>query len=176
MKKVFEYIKVKLASPRKYIDFLRNKGVSIGSDCYLYKSANFGSEPYLITIGNPVRINAGVQLITQDGGYWVLRDRSSGLGNEFANMDYLARITIGNNVHVGTNAIIMPGVEIGDNCVIACGAVVTKDVASNSVVGGIPAKYIESIDEYAAKARLKGIPTKGMTSKEKEIYFLKKKK
>ena len=70
----------------------------------------------------------------------------------------------------------MPGVKIGDNCVIACGAVVTKDVASNSIVGGIPAKYIESIDEYAAKARLKGIPTKGMTAKEKEIYFLKKKK
>lgn len=140
MKKIFEYIKVKLASPRKYIDFLRNKGVSIGSNCYIYKSANFGSEPYLITIGNHVRINAGVQLITHDGGYWVLRDKSSGFGNEFVNMDYLARITIGNNVHVGTNAIIMPGVKIGDNCVIACGAVVTKDVASNSIVGGIPAK------------------------------------
>lgn len=45
-------------------------------------------------------------------------------------------IKIGNNVHVGTNAIIMPGVCIGDNCVVACGAVVTKDVKPNSIVGG----------------------------------------
>ena len=166
-------------SSETYIDYLRRIGVKIGEDCTIYvpsKTLIDEQYPWMITIGNHVRINAGVQLITHDGGYWVLRDKSSGFGNEFVNMDYLARITIGNNVHVGTNAIIMPGVKIGDNCVIACGAVVTKDVASNSIVGGIPAKYIESIDEYAAKARLKGIPTKGMTAKEKEIYFLKKKK
>lgn len=101
----------------------------------------------------------------------MLRDEQSGFGSEFADMDHLARIKIGNNVHIGTNAIIMPGVTIGDNCVIACGAVVTKDVPSNSIVGGVPAKYIESISEYADKARVKGIPTKGMTSDEKRVIF-----
>ena len=66
----------------------------------------------------------------------MLRDRNSGFDDEFVNADYLNRINIGNNVHVGTNAIIMPGVTIGDNVVVACGAVVTKNVKSNSIVGG----------------------------------------
>ena len=158
----------------KYPNFLRKKGVNIGEDCEIYKSANFGSEPYLITLGNHVRINAGVQLITHDGGYWILRNAYAGVGTEFSNIDYLAEIKIGNNVHVGTNAIIMPGVCIGDNCVVACGAVVTKDVKPNSIVGGVPARYIESLDEYADKARRKGVPTKNMTSEEKKKYILDK--
>ena len=172
MNRIYEYFKKRLLSMSKYPAFLREKGVTIGNGCEIYKTANFGSEPYLITIGDHVRINAGVQLITHDGGYWVLRDEQSGFGSESADMDHLARIKIGNNVHIGTNAIIMPGVTIGDNCVIACGAVVTKDVPSNSIVGGVPAKYIESISEYADKARVKGIPTKGMTPDEKKSYFL----
>lgn len=157
---------------RKYPAYLKSKGVSIGKDCEIYKSANFGSEPYLITLGDHVRINSGVQLITHDGGYWVLRDKQSGFGEEFVNTDYLNRIKIGNNVHIGTNAIIMPGVTIGNNVVIACGAVVTKDVKDNSIVGGVPARYIESISEYAEKARVKGVPTKNMTAQEKKKYIL----
>lgn len=176
MIKILDQLKFKLLPAKEYPKFLRNKGAVIGDNCEIYKKANFGSEPYLITVGNHVRINAGVQLITHDGGYWVLRDEHSGFGSEFANMDHLARITIGDNVHIGTNAIIMPGVTIGDNCVIACGAVVTKDVPSNSIVGGVPAKYIESISEYAEKARVKGIPTKRMTPEEKKNYLLNKSK
>lgn len=155
MKNVFEYLKKKLVPMSKYPDYLRKKGVNIGENCEIYKSANFGSEPYLITLGNHVRINAGVQLITHDGGYWVLRNECSRFGSEFCNIDYLDEIRIGNNVHVGTNAIIMPGVCIGDNCVIACGAVVTKNVKANSIVGGVPAHYIESLNEYVEKARKK---------------------
>ena len=135
---------------------------------------SFGSEPYLITLGNYVRINAGVQLITHDGGYWIFRNAYAGLGTEFSNIDYLDGIKIGNNVHVGTNAIIMPGVCIGDNCVVACGAVVTKDVKPNSIVGGVPAHYIESLDDYVNKARKKGVPTKNMTPEEKKKYILEK--
>ena len=136
MSSVLEYLKEKLMPMSKYPDYLRKKGVKIGEKCEIYKSANFGSEPYLITLGNHVRINAGVQLVTHDGGYWVLRDKNSGMGDEFSNIDYLDEIKIGNNVHIGTNAIIMPGVCIGDNSVVACGAVVTKDVDANSIVGG----------------------------------------
>ena len=174
MRNILESINKKLIPMNKYPNFLRKKGVNIGEDCEIYKSANFGSEPYLITLGNHVRINAGVQLITHDGGYWILRNAYAGVGTEFSNIDYLAEIKIGNNVHVGTNAIIMPGVSIGDNCVVACGAVVTKDVKPNSIVGGVPARYIESLDEYADKARRKGVPTKNMTSEEKKKYILDK--
>lgn len=151
----------------KYPEYLRKQGVTIGKDCEIYKSAKFGSEPYLIEIGNHVRINSCVELVTHDGGYWVLRDKNAGFGYEFKKADYHAKIMIGNNVHVGTNAIIMPGVTIGNNSVVACGAVVTHDVPSNSIVGGVPAKVIETLEEYAGKARKKAISTKGMLQKEK---------
>jgi len=51
-------------------------------------------------------------------------------------------VTIGNDVWIGLNAIIMSGVTVGDGAVIAAGAVVTKDVASYEIVGGVPAKHI----------------------------------
>ncbi len=56
-------------------------------------------------------------------------------------------VVIGNNVWIGAGAAIMPGVHVGDNAVIAGGAVVTKDVPANSIVGGNPAKVIRMMDE-----------------------------
>lgn len=131
-----DYIIVHARSRSKYPDYLRKKGAKIGEGCEIYKSADFGSEPYLITIGSHVRINEGVRLVTHDGGYWVLRDKRAGYGEEFFDMDHIAGIHIEDNVHIGTNAIIMPGVTIGKNVVIGCGAVVTHDVPPNCVVGG----------------------------------------
>ncbi len=56
-------------------------------------------------------------------------------------------IKIGNNVWIGANCTILPGVSIGDNSVIAAGAIVTKDVPQNTVVAGVPAKIIKELDE-----------------------------
>lgn len=143
-----------------YIEFLRKKGAIIGENCEIYKTASFGSEPYLIKIGNHVRINSGVQLVTHDGGLWVLRDKSAGYGDEFSEADRFGKIIIHDNVHIGTNSIIMPGVEIGKNSIIGCGAVVTKSVPANEIWGGVPACYIESLSEYAEKARKRYVNTK----------------
>ena len=55
-------------------------------------------------------------------------------------------IHIGKNVWIGANATILPGVSIGDGAIIAAGAVVSKDVPENSVVGGVPARKIKSIN------------------------------
>lgn len=57
-----------------------------------------------------------------------------------------APIHIGRNVWIGANATVLPGVTIGDHAVIAAGAVVTKDVPANTVVGGVPAKVIRMMD------------------------------
>ncbi|WP_105901325.1 sugar O-acetyltransferase [Vibrio gangliei] len=62
--------------------------------------------------------------------------RSSGL-------EYARPITIGDDVWIGANATICPGVTIGDNCIIAAGSVVTKDLPSNTVCGGVPAKVLK---------------------------------
>lgn len=56
-------------------------------------------------------------------------------------------VIIGNKVWIGANATILPGVTIGDGAIIAAGAVVTKDVEPNAIVGGIPAKKIKDIGQ-----------------------------
>ena len=63
----------KMLKHHNYVKFLRKKGCQIGKDCEIYSSANFGSEPYLITLGNHVRVNSGVNFVTHDGGVWVVR-------------------------------------------------------------------------------------------------------
>lgn len=149
------YIRRQMLSSHQYPEYLKKQGINIGEGCEIYNNVYFGSEPYLISVGNHVRINSGVQLITHDGGTWVLRDKSSGYGDKYKDADKFGSITIKDNVHIGTNAIIMPGVVIGENSIIACGAVVTHDVPPRSIVGGVPARVIETLDEYIEKNQKK---------------------
>ncbi len=62
-----------------------------------------------------------------------------------------AKISIGRNVWVGANATIIAGVNIGDGAIVAAGAVVTKDVAANSIVGGVPAKFIREVEDQVTQ-------------------------
>lgn len=101
------------------------------------------------------------------GGLWVLRN----MGLIDSRADKIGVIIIGDNVNIGWNAMIMPGVSIGNNVVIGCGAIVTKDVPNNSVVAGVPAKIIESIEEYCEKNIENILLTKGMSYIEKKEYL-----
>lgn len=148
--------------------YWRSKGAVIGKDCEIYPTVAFGSEPYMIRVGDHVRIANGVKLITHDGGVWVLRH----MYQELANVDLVRGITIGDNVHIGVDATIMPGVHIGSNCIVGCGAIVTKDVPDNSIVVGVPARVIETVDEYARKHATDFIHTKHMSGEEKKRYLL----
>lgn len=56
-------------------------------------------------------------------------------------------VTIGNDVWIGGNAVILPGVNIGNNVIIAAGAVVTKDIPDNCIAGGVPAKIIKYLED-----------------------------
>ncbi len=62
-----------------------------------------------------------------------------------------APIHIGRHVWIGANATVLPGVTIGDGAIVAAGAVVTKDVPKNTMVGGVPARVIRTIDEEERK-------------------------
>lgn len=105
---VLHKIRKVLSSPNSYINLLSEDGVSIGEGGDISKSAVFGSEPWLISIGNNVRITQKVQFITHDGGLWTLR--KMGLINE-DEVKY-GSITIGDNCNISWNTIIMPNVHI----------------------------------------------------------------
>ena len=160
--KRFVYCKIHRVNKAEYT--LLTGGGKLGYNCEIYSSVVFGTEPYLIEIGNNVRITDGVKFVTHDGGLWVLRN----IYDDMKKADYFGKIIIKDNVHIGWNTVIMPGVTIGKNCIIGCGAVVTKDIPDNSVAVGIPAKVIETIDEYYSKKKDKCIMTKGLSQAEKK--------
>ena len=149
------------------VAYLRNKGAKIGDHCSIASNVSFGSEPYLITLGDHVRLTENVRLITHDGGLWVVRE----LKEEYKNSDLFKPIVIGNNVHIGVNSIIMPGVTIGNNVVVGCGAVVTKNIPDNSIAVGCPARVIETVDEYIAKNKDKYIYTKNLSESQKRAMI-----
>ncbi len=92
-----------------------------------------------VTIGSHVNIAQGVTVTALNHNYDKpgIRIDQQGITTR--------HITIGNDVWIGTRAVILPGVTIGSHCVVAAGAVVTTDVPDNTLVAGIPAKTIRKI-------------------------------
>lgn len=123
--------------------YARSVGVKVGNDCRIYTSS-FGSEPFLISIGNRVTVTSGVKFVTHDGTTWLMRD-------DFGRRYYYQRISIGNNVFIGVNSIIMPGVKIDDNVIVGSGSVVTKSVPKGVIVAGVPAKVIGSFEDIRSR-------------------------
>lgn len=153
----------KFMSNERKLKILREKGLDIGTGCEILNGYDFGSEPYLVHIGNNVRISSGVKIATHDGGCWVLRN----LYPDLTTADRFGRVTIKENCHIGINATIMPGVTIGRNCIVGACAVVTRDVPDNSVVAGVPAHRICSIQEYRNKHSEDFLMTSNMGWEEK---------
>ena len=132
----------------RYNDFtiaelLRRQGVRVGDDCRIM-IRDFGTEPFLISIGNHCTITADVALVTHDGSTWVFTD-------DVPDVQRFGRIDILDNCFIGLRATILPGVRIGPNAIVGAGAVVTSDVPPNTVVAGCPARVICSLDDYRQK-------------------------
>lgn len=156
------------------VKYLKKKGARIGERTKLNcRVEAFGSEPYLVTIGEDCLFAADVRFITHDGGIGVLNNLGF-FGD--THMDSIAPITVGNNVYIGTGAYIMAGVRIGNNVVIGAGAIVTRNISDNTVAVGVPAKPVESLDDYCKHIREKGklFPTLGMPWDEKRKYYEQK--
>ena len=171
IKSIFHYLKGKWSqrNAESYMSFLRKQGVKIGERCMIYPGSNFGSEPYLVTIGNHVTVTSGVSFVTHDGGVEVLMD----LGYE-KNPDLFGQRIVGNNVFIGIKSTILPGVTIGSNVIVGAGSIVTKSVPDNSVVAGIPAKVIKTIDEYYVTNKEKITSTKYLSRDEKKHILCEK--
>ena len=138
-------------------------GVRMGKDNQ-FLSNFWSSEPYLIEIGDNCQITAGVKIFTH-GGAKVARVIEP-------NFDCFGKVKIGSNVYIGTNSLIMPGVTVGDNVLIAAGSVVTNSVPSNVVIGGNPAHVICTFDDYYQKNKRYNVDTKQLTPSEKREVLL----
>lgn len=147
-------------SPLKYA---RHIGVRIGKDCFI-STYNWGTEPYLIEIKNHVQITHGVSLHTHGGAHCVRRD--------FPSFDTFGKIIIQDWAYIGAYSQIMPGVTIGEGALVAAGSVVTKSVAPFTVVGGNPAKFLCTIEDYVNKNRKYNLGVKGMSYKRKKQLLL----
>ena len=131
--------------------YLRARGAQIGKNCSLLGGlSTFSSaEPYLIRIGDKVTITQGVLFVTHDGGTRVFRDLTAAWKKGTVKM---GTIEVGDNVFIGVGSIILPNTKIGSNVVIGAGAIVSKDLPSNVVAVGVPARILCSIAEYRQRS------------------------
>ena len=92
-----------------------------------------------VCIGNHVNLAQGITVTALNHNF---EDSSKRIDEQGVSTK---PVVIGDDVWIGTNAVILPGVTIGSHCVVAAGAVVTKDVPDHTLVGGVPAKVIKNI-------------------------------
>lgn len=128
--------------------YARKLGVQIGNNCRLLGKLDFGTEPYLIQLGNHVSISSGTEFITHEGAHWVLKGLNP---QKYKDTFGYGRITIGNNVYIGTKVIILRGVTIGNNCIVGACSLVNKSLPANGVYAGVPARRICSLEEWEKK-------------------------
>lgn len=120
--------------PPFYTDF--GKNITVGDHVFINACCHFQDHGG-VTLGDGCQIGHNVVFATLNHG----------LLPEERKTTIPAPIVLGRNVWVGSNATILSGVTIGDNAVVAAGAVVTKDVPADSIVGGVPARFIKWIYE-----------------------------
>jgi len=142
-------------SSNSFIRSLRKKGVTIGKNVYFYGDLQFINvditRPSLVKIGNDVHIVSPFSIITHSWESSVFREKY----HEF--IGSAGKVSIGNNVYIGSDVMILKGSKIGDNVVIGARSLVNGDVPSDCVVAGIPARKIIDIDEFFEKRKTQEI-------------------
>ncbi len=142
-------------------DIVIGENVLIDGRCNFFFAARYTDNPILeigdntgignhcsfvvgnrITLGKHCRLAAAIQIFDVSGHPVDPADRLAG---KPANLEDVRPVTIGDNVWIGSNVIIHPGVTIGDNSVISTGSVVMSSVPANTVVAGNPARQIKVI-------------------------------
>lgn len=133
-----------------YVHYLRKHGIRVGENVrFRYPGHTLIdlNRPSLVEFGSNIDVNDNFTLLTHDFGTYVLR----GKFGEFVNSS--GKVKIGNNVVIGRDVTILKGVEVGDNTIIGLGAVVTKSTPPNSVIAGMPARVVSSINDYYKKRK-----------------------
>ncbi len=123
----------------RHVELSYPENIFIGDEVSIAPGVSLGaSSQGSITIGDRCAIAAGTRFVTPTHDYNVLPVSSVGINKS---------ILVGNDVWIGTAAIILPGVTINDGAVVAAGAVVADDIPVDCIFGGVPAKLIKKLDD-----------------------------
>ncbi|WP_034528686.1 DapH/DapD/GlmU-related protein [Secundilactobacillus oryzae] len=139
---------------RQLVSQITNERIDETTEIRLPFHTDFGRN---LHIGESVFINANA-MFTDLGGIYIGDHVLIGPNVTIASVNHrmvpadrrnldLASVHIHNNAWLGANVTVTPGVSIGENAVVAAGAVVTRDVPDNMVVAGVPARMVKKIDE-----------------------------
>lgn len=147
-------------------EYALSLGVKMGKGCYI-STKRFPSEGYLIELGDYVRVAHNTSFYTH-GGVWSLRHYYKD-----ENLEICGKIKVGSYTSIGDNVMIMPGVTIGERCIVGGGSVVTKSIPDGCMVAGNPAKFIGFTEDFYKKIKETGdFGCHKMTEDEKKEFFL----
>lgn len=135
-----------------YLKICLAKGLKVGRNVRFVDVPQFGTEPFLIEIGDETTFSNNVRFVNHDGGQNALH-----FFENFKDVRTFGRIKIGKQCLIGADCTIMPGVEMQDNCVLGAGSILTTSMKSGSVYAGIPAKFICTVEEYGDKLLAKNV-------------------
>ena len=121
---------------------MQEMGLKIGKNFKADKPRIDISHCWLISIGDNVVFGPNVYLLAHDAST-----------KPYLGYTKIGRVNIGDNTFIGADAVVMPGVSIGNNCIIGTASVVTRDIPDNTVYAGNPARFICTIEDYLEKNR-----------------------
>ena len=146
----YEALFRKLYSPGglEWAEILKVRGdfYSIGENCYIEPHAQIDRK--FVRLGDNVRL-ANCTLLAHDGSVNMI-NRAFGL-----HLDNVGKIDIRDNVYIGYQVVILPGVTIGPNAIVSAGSVVRSDVAEGTVVAGVPAKVVGTLEMSVSMLKAK---------------------
>lgn len=165
---LYKAIRNKYLEYKDPVEYALRNGVNMKSknSVHIYGRVDWSTEPWIITLGENVYITNGTKFLTHDGGTLVFR-------NEIPDLEITKPITVGDNVYIGNDVTILPGVTIGDRVILGAGAVVSKDIPSNSLAVGVPAKVIKTADEYLEKLKRESLHLGHLKGEEKDRALMK---
>lgn len=123
------------------LDDLKKRGLKVGKNTIISPACKIDHNyPYLVTIGDNCVIGPNVRILSHD----------STMSNFVDEHMRLAKVTIHDNVILSMDTIVLPGVTIGPNVLVAAGSVINKDIKPNTCVCGVPARFYGKFDDYIA--------------------------
>lgn len=129
---------------RDHLEILKDEGLEIGENVDIHDGCIIDpSHCWLISIGNNVTLAPRVHILAHDASTKRALDYTM-----------VGRTIIGNNVFIGANTTILPGVTIGNNVIIGAGSIVTTDIPNDSVAVGNPSKVVKSYDDFLEEKKI----------------------